>query len=140
MDIPLHAPEPQLTATRFAPLATAIVLLVPTKLTPCAGRHVSFIQLVSSVREAYRELHSGSRGSKGAGVALFREESEKNDDIPTGRLTWSMITPNLRIPVPVLPEYVMLDTVEPDAADLVLMRSAWSLNEWRQSSASHIYV
>ena len=38
-----------------------------------------------------------------------------------------MMTPNLRIPVPVLPEYVMLETLDPEAAALVLMRRAWSL-------------
>ena len=42
-----------------------------------------------------------------------------------------MRTPNWRSPVPVLPEYVMLVTVELFASALVLMRRAWSLKYLR---------
>ena len=43
------------------------------------------------------------------------------------RLTWSMITPKRRMPVPVLPEYVTVVTDALVASDFVLIRSAWSL-------------
>ena len=34
-DVPLHAPEPQLTSTRLAPELTVMEFVLPTKLTPC---------------------------------------------------------------------------------------------------------
>lgn len=45
--------------------------------------------------------------------------------------TWSIMTPYLRMPVAVLPEKVMPDTVEPVAEALVLMRRALSLTRKR---------
>lgn len=49
--------------------------------------------------------------------------------------TWSIMTPYLRMPVAVLPEKVMPDTVEPVAEALVLMRRALSLDGERSVCA-----
>lgn len=134
---PVQEPEPQFTSTRFAPLATAMELVLPEKFTPWSASSASASRSEDASKQNSRKASRlcracqewrGSSGGRGVNVRPVARHHGR------GR-TWSIMTPNLRMPVAVLPEKVMPDTVEPVAAALVLMRRALSLEGSRSACA-----
>ncbi len=72
LDLPLQAPEPQFTATRFASLFTEIEFVLPTKLTPyrlVVNSNPDFVR-ARSRGATYRKLHASSWSTKRVRVAL----------------------------------------------------------------------
>lgn len=100
---PVQAPTPQLTATRLAPLLTAIVLTGATKFTPCVEinlRQQTSIEIFSGAHWKFDTRSWGAQSGRVTlrsrlGLQIFWKDSDVR--------TWSMITPNFLIPVAVLP-------------------------------------
>ena len=68
--VPVHAPLPQLMATRCAPLATAMLDLAPVKLMFYVFIDSSEWERMGKGEETYGNLHASSGGAHGLGVAL----------------------------------------------------------------------